>query len=101
VAFRLEKPSSGFDVFLVADDEQVSTPEFIRRLATAAGARTHLFPVPSALLSALLGVATLSAARESLIGSLQLDISKALSTGWRPPFALDEGLRQALRPTSL
>jgi UDP-glucose 4-epimerase len=99
IAFRLTNPSGKFDVFLVADNEQVSTPEFILRLATAAGARTHLFPVPTPLLGAMLKVGGLSAARDSLIGSLQLDTSKAISTGWRPPFTLDEGLREALSAT--
>ena len=32
---------------------------------------------------------------ESIIGSLELDVSKAASTGWRPQVTLDEGLRLA------
>jgi UDP-glucose 4-epimerase len=35
-------------------------------------------------------------ARDSLIGSLQLNLSKAASIGWRPQLSLDEGLRLAL-----
>jgi UDP-glucose 4-epimerase len=96
IAFRLARPSSRFDVFLVADEEQVSTPEFIRRLATAAGVKPHLFPAPTSFLTALLTISGLSDARQSLIGSLQLDISKAASIGWRPPYTLEEGLSLAL-----
>jgi UDP-glucose 4-epimerase len=99
IAFCLERSMSGFEVFLVADNEQVSTPEFIRRLAKAAGTRAKLFPMPSPLLSGLLGLAGLSSARESLIGSLQLDITKAHATGWQPPLSLDEGLQLALHGT--
>ena len=99
VAFCLAKPASGFEVFLVADNEQVSTPEFVRRLAAAAGTQAKLFAMPSPLLSGLLGLAGLSSARESLIGSLQLDVSKAHATGWHPPFSLDEGLQLALHGT--
>jgi UDP-glucose 4-epimerase len=33
----------------------------------------------------------------SLIGSLELDLSRAASTGWRPKISLDEGLRLATR----
>lgn len=33
---------------------------------------------------------------DSLIGSLELDISKAIVTGWRRQVSLDEGLRLAL-----
>ena len=33
---------------------------------------------------------------DSLIGSLGLNISKAIATGWEPQVSLDEGLRLAL-----
>ena len=58
-----------------------------------------LFSVPPLLLSALLKVSGRSEIRESLLGSLQLDLSKAASSGWQPPVSLDEGLRLALRET--
>ena len=96
ISRRLLKPDSRFEIFLVADAEQVSTPEFIRRLSRAAGTTPRLFPVPTALLSALLVVGGRREAKDSLIGSLELDLSKAASTGWRPEVTLDEGLRHAL-----
>jgi UDP-glucose 4-epimerase len=92
---RLTQASEEFDVFLVADDEQVSTPEFIRRLAAAAGTRSRLLPVPVPVLRSLLKASGLTEAHDSLIGSLELDVSKAGSTGWRPPISLDQGLRLA------
>lgn len=99
IQYRLSHPAGKFDIFLVADEEQVSTPEFVRRLAAAANASPRLFSVPPLLLSALLTVSSRSEIRESLLGSLQLDLSKAASSGWQPPVSLDEGLRLALRET--
>lgn len=98
VQWRLSHPdpASKFDIFLVADEEQVSTPEFIQRLATAAGKRARLFPMPRPLLSAALAALGRAEANHSLLGSLVLDVSKARSTGWRPAVTLDEGLRMAL-----
>ena len=96
ITYRLANPVAKFDVFLVADKEQVSTPDFVRRLAKASGVRARLFPLPTPVLSQLLKFGGLSSARESLIGSLQLNIAKATATGWQPPFTLDEGLRLAL-----
>jgi UDP-glucose 4-epimerase len=96
IASRLSAPGERFDVFLVADAEQVSTPEFFRRLARAAGGKARLFPAPEPLLGSLLTFSGRPDARQSLIGSLALNIDKALSTGWRPPLTLDEGLRLAL-----
>jgi UDP-glucose 4-epimerase len=91
---RLLKADEKFEIFLVADAEQVSTPEFIRRLARAIGARSRLFPIPNPLLSALLTIS--GEIHHSLIGSLKLDLSKAAATGWRPEVTLDEGLQRAL-----
>ena len=97
ILHRLSHPGKKFDIFLVADQEQVSTPEFIRRLAKSAGASPRLFSIPPGLLSALLKVSGRKEINDSLVGSLELDLSKAASTGWRPQVTLDEGLELALR----
>jgi UDP-glucose 4-epimerase len=44
---RLSRAEARFDIFLVADKEQVSTPELIGRIAGAAGTTAHLFPLPN------------------------------------------------------
>ncbi|MBR0815097.1 NAD-dependent epimerase/dehydratase family protein [Bradyrhizobium diazoefficiens] len=95
---RLGHPNtdSNFEIFLVADREQVSTPEFITRLADASGKRLRLFGMPAGMLSTLLGVMGRQDTHDSLIGSLELDISKAMATGWQQQVSLDEGLRLAL-----
>jgi UDP-glucose 4-epimerase len=54
--------------------------------------------LPLPLLGALLKLSGRREANDSLLGSLELDVSKALATGWRPQITLDEGLQQALRP---
>ncbi len=89
-------PASNFEIFLVADTEQVSTPEFIRRLAKASGKSARLFVMSPRLLSMLLHVMGRQDTHDSLIGSLELNISKALATGWQPQVSIDEGLRHAL-----
>lgn len=96
ILHQLAEPRGGFEVFLVADDEQVSTPDFVRRLARAAGTKPRLFPLSTLILGKLLELVGQPDARESLIGSLKLDLSKAASTGWHPPVTLDEGLKRAL-----
>ena len=101
ISYRLANPAGKFDVFLVADAEQVSTPEFIRRLATAADTKARLFAVPTSLMGALLNMSGRREAGDSLIGSLQLNLSKAASIGWQPQFTLDEGLRLALSTPSI
>lgn len=99
VVHRLRYVGKTFDLFIVADDEQVSTPEFIRRLARAAGVSSRLLPMPISLLSPLLKLSGRPDAHDSVIGSLELNVTKAASTGWRTQVTLDEGLRRASRDT--
>ena len=99
IVHRLTHPGGKFDVFLVADDEQVSTPEFIRRIATAMGRKPRILPFPLFALKALFRMTGRSEASDSVAGSQEVDTSKALETGWRPPVSLDEGLRNTLKAT--
>lgn len=89
-------PACNFEIFLVADREQVSTPEFIVRLANASGKSPRLFSVPPDLLSTLFSMIGRLDTHDSLLGSLELNVSKAIATGWQPQVTLDEGLRLAL-----
>ncbi|MCK1544476.1 NAD-dependent epimerase/dehydratase family protein [Bradyrhizobium sp. 179] len=89
-------PTSNFEIFLLADRERVSTPEFIACLARASGKRPRLFGIPPNLLSAALRVTGRQDMHDGLIGSLELDISKAIATGWQPQLTLEEGLRLAV-----
>jgi UDP-glucose 4-epimerase len=99
IVHRLTHPASKFDVFLVADDEQVSTPEFVRRIARAMGRKPSILPFPLFALKPLFRVSGRSEASDSVAGSQEVDTSKALKTGWRPPLSLEEGLRNALQAT--
>jgi UDP-glucose 4-epimerase len=96
IANRLSGAERKFDIFLIADEMQISTPEFVRQIARAAGSTAYLVPVPVTALQVLLKMTRRSVARDSLIGSMEIDVSKAAATGWRPPLGMEEGLRRAL-----
>jgi UDP-glucose 4-epimerase len=94
VQHRLDTPnSSQFEVFLLADNEQVSTPEFVRLLARAYARPARLFPVPLPLLRVPMNYLGLT---DALIGSLEMDVGKAKATGWHCPLTLAEGLSRAV-----
>lgn len=92
-------PAAANQTFLVSDGEDLSTPELIRRLARVMGRPARLVPIPPSLMMAgatLLGRHDLA---RRLLGSLQVDISKARTIlGWGPPIGVIEGLRRAVAP---
>ena len=98
---RLNHTGDKFEVFLVADEEQVSTPEFVRKIGKALGKKVRILPFPLFALKALFQLIGRPEAYNSVAGSLEVDISKALQTGWRPQVSLDEGLRNALWKTAV
>jgi nucleoside-diphosphate-sugar epimerase len=88
-------PLSG--VYEVSDDESVSTPELVRRLAGATGRPARLLPCPPALLRAAARLLGRGEAAASLTGSLELDSAPFRERfGWRPPFDLDRALELSL-----
>jgi UDP-glucose 4-epimerase len=97
IVHRLTHQQGGFQIDLVADDEQISTPEFVRRIAKALGKKSRIVPLPLFALKALFRISGRPEAANSIARSLEIDMSKAMKTGWRPPFSLDEGLRNTLR----
>jgi UDP-glucose 4-epimerase len=96
IANRLTAAGGQFDLFLVADEAQISTPEFVRQIARASGKTARLVPLPLPALQLLLKMSGRPEARDSLIGSMEIDTCKMAATGWRPPFSLEEGLRRAV-----
>jgi nucleoside-diphosphate-sugar epimerase len=89
----VEHPAAAGRTFLVADGEDVSTPELVRRMADALGRTARLVPLPEAWLRLAGRLLGRQAAVERLCGSLQVDsgaIREAL--GWRPAHTLAQGL---------
>ena len=101
----LRTPAAGDETFFVSDGMDLSTPELIRRIATALGTRARLLSVPVSalqaagatgyLLSRIIRFHYTSDSLNALLGSLFVDISKLQQmTGYSPPVSVDEGLSQ-------
>lgn len=96
IALQVAPP---YRVYLVADDEQISTAAFVRRIGQAMNRTVILLPVPPMVLTLVLK-AIRPELRHSLLGSMEVDTFAALSTGWKPRLSMTEGLRLAVGPTS-
>jgi nucleoside-diphosphate-sugar epimerase len=97
----IDHPNASGEVFLVADGEDLSTPELIEKLANAMGCRARLFPVPLALLrlaGRLTGRVPMVA---RLTEDLQVDLAKNRALlGWAPAMKPEQGLQQMVRADS-
>ncbi|NNF95790.1 MAG: SDR family oxidoreductase [Halobacteria archaeon] len=86
-------PRAAGEVFLVSDDQDISTPELMRLLATMMRRPYRLLPFPPSILAAASKLLGQQGIWERLAGSLQVDITKARQQlGWEPPFSLEQGL---------
>jgi len=94
----IDHPAAVNQTFLVADGEDLSTTELLRRVGQAMGKPARLLPVPMGMLklgAALLGKKDVA---QRLCGNLQVDISKAREVlRWEPVVSVEEGLGKAAR----
>jgi nucleoside-diphosphate-sugar epimerase len=94
IATSVAHPAARDRTFLVSDDHDVSVSELLRRLAVAIGGRSRLFRAPGGLLRQAGLLLGRDADLDRVFGTLRIDCGLIQSTlGWRPPVALDEGLR--------
>jgi len=91
----INHPAAANQIFLVSDDEDISTTLLLERMALAMGRNLKLFAVPISIvtfIAKLIGKGDIS---QRLCGSLQADIKKTKELlGWSPPVTMSEGLRQ-------
>jgi nucleoside-diphosphate-sugar epimerase len=116
----VEHPKAAGETFLLSDGQDVSTPELIRMIAgllcrrraprndtggeagsspayRQAGNDASLFYLHPVILKALCKIVGKTEELEKLTGSLLVDSSKIRNLlGWRPPFTLEEGIRETV-----
>ena len=94
-ADRKSSSSAANQVFVLSDEEDVSTSILLRRIAKAYGVKSRLVPVPVSLMrlaAMLLGRTDLA---DRLFGNLQVDSSKSRDlVGWQPKCTMEEQLQK-------
>lgn len=82
-------------IFLVSDNQPISTVELIRYISKGLGRKARLFSVPVWVLKFAAGLSGNTAKVEKLIGNLQIDMSATQETlGWKPPFTVAESFQK-------
>lgn len=101
IVLSSEDPRAANQTFLLSDGQDLSSKELVIKIALALGQTPRVLPVPAALLKLLGFMLGKSAAIDRLLGSLQIDSSKAkLLLGWRPPISVDEGVARTINHTN-
>lgn len=91
----IDHPKAANQVFLVSDDQDVSTSEMVREMAIALNKRSWQLPVPVWCYKLVGKLFNKSDVVDRLTGSLQVDITHTKQTlGWVPPQTLQQGFKQ-------
>ena len=90
----VNNPKAANQVFLVSDDDDLSSSELIKHMAAAMGKTPRLIAVPIWLFQLVGMLMGKSAMINRLIGSLRVDISHTKETlGWKPPYTVSESMK--------
>ncbi len=85
------------DVFLIDDDEPISTPDLIQNVSQAMGVSPRMVNVPGSFLRAALGLIRKRAVADRLMGSLVVNSRRFQRVaGWTPPYKMLQGLTETV-----
>jgi nucleoside-diphosphate-sugar epimerase len=94
----IQHPAAANQVFLVSDDEDLSTSELLRRMAKALGRPAYLLPLPMWMLNRTAQLLGKKAFSQRLCGSLQVDIGKTKALlDWTPAISVDGALAKTAK----
>jgi lipopolysaccharide/colanic/teichoic acid biosynthesis glycosyltransferase/nucleoside-diphosphate-sugar epimerase len=86
-------PAAAGHRLLVSDNDDISTADFVQKLATTAGQRVRLIPIPAGLLRRVLLLVGRQALWSRLFGDLRVDIDETMAIlAWRPQLSVTEGM---------
>ena len=93
----ISHPAAANETFLVADNETLSTPDLIRRIAFYMGKKPLLPGCPIGLLRMGARLLGKTAAIDKICGSLQVEARKAkMLLHWQPPLTVEQGLEKTV-----
>ncbi len=88
-------PNAANEIFLISDDSDISTTELLKKIAQAFNKKGYLLPIPVSFLTLLATLTGNKKIADRIVGSLQIDISKAKHLlHWKPVTTIDEQLKK-------
>lgn len=88
-------PLAANQTFVIADGEDISTPDLLKKVAYAHRVKSRLISIPSCIFKVAGQLMGKQAEVDRLLSSLLVDSTKARELlGWRPIISMDEQLRK-------
>ncbi len=93
ISLCLTHPEAAGKTFMVSDNDDVATPELVRRMAKALDRYPLLLPVPVNWMKFLGKLTGKQSSIDRLLGSFAVDITPIREDlGWVPPYSMQHGL---------
>ena len=93
----IDHPKAINELFLISDNEDVSTSELLQKVSKAFGQKDLLIPIPVSWMRFAAKLVGKSDVANRLLGSLRVDSSKARKLlGWKPVITMDEQLQKTV-----
>ena len=97
IILTVEHPKADGEVFLVSDDEDISTSKLIQLLYSKSGKKAKLFKLPQSIFVIILNIIGKKNLYDRLFKNLQVDISFTKKRlGWTPPYSLEDGIYETI-----
>lgn len=94
ITICLDHPKAANEIFLISDDDDLSTKMLVQKMSIALEKPSFQIPVPVWVYKLIGEVCNRKALIERLIGSLQVDITHTKKTlDWSPSQSVDDGFR--------
>jgi len=94
----IDNPNASGKTFFASDEEDLSTPELIKLIASSMEKKANLFPLPISMLKFLASVLGKREEINRLVGSLKIDDSYTKEIlNWTPPISVEEGIRRMVQ----
>lgn len=94
----IEHPKAANQIFLVSDDNDLSTAEIVALMAKVQNKKNLALPVPVWCFQLAGKLLSKNDVVDRLIGSLQLDIGHTKNTlNWEPPYTVENGFKLAAK----
>ena len=93
----IEHPKASNQVFLVSDDNDISTSDMVALMAKVQGVNNYSIPFPVWCFNFLGRLLNKQDVVDRLVGSLQVDITHTIDTlNWKPPHSVEEGFAKCV-----